>query len=470
MAKDSGHSDSFEEEPETELAQPTAESELNAPEADVAPTPPEEQQPEPAPTDYGRNAWLLIIILGVVVIAWVVSLLARPADGTEPPPTPPAEPGRQPEGTAPPPRRPSQQNTQPDRDSGPEPPSYQQVEIKATDARSYVNATPPLRLRTGQPYRRARLFDVTETADSFVPAALWRQGTLQERHAGQVAVRDVAAVEPDRRPEVLRPVSDVPGELMDPHEELVVVTVDDATSAYPVRLMRLRDPLIADVISGRDVLVVWHFAMQTASALEMDRGQGAVPYGDAGLLYRGAHVLYDRATRSLWDAYSGTAITGPRSGTQLSRLDAGLQTWQPFRQAHPDAHVYLPPGSEGAFRQEVQTAPLLARREVPFSLVNYHPWDPAAHALPAMEHVLGARVGDAARAYPIGRLYAGGIRSFSDTLGGQVVDIQLTSPKTGFAEGEGLQQAVMLWYAWKDRNPETTVYTPEATGERGNDE
>ena len=50
-----------------------------APEAQTQQPPAQPQFPEPAPTDLRRNVWLLIIILGVVVVAWAFSLLSKPA-------------------------------------------------------------------------------------------------------------------------------------------------------------------------------------------------------------------------------------------------------------------------------------------------------------------------------------------------------------------------------------------------------
>jgi hypothetical protein len=454
--------------------QPAREPQETPPDADAAaaePAPADEDCPEdemePAPTDYGRNAWLLIIILGVVVIAWGVSLLwdARHADdtpGNQPAPGQAAgTPG--PTGTAPPPPQQRQPN-QPRRrqqQEAPSGPSYQKVAFRRGGDTLYIDARPEQVLPSGQPYQRPRLFDVTNQAPGFAPDALWRRGTLEQRHTDQMALRDLGALDAEAREQILKPVDDVPEGAMHPDEPLAIVSAGGQVTAYPVRLMRLRYPMVADKAGARNVLVVWHFAMQTASALEFERTAEGVPYRDAGVLYRGAHVIYDVDGRTLWDGYSGKALAGPRAGEQLARLDVRMGAWQEFRAAHADARLYLPPGSEELFRQQMPTPQILTQREVPFSMVGYRPWDESAHALPPMSFVLGVRASGVTRAYPLGRLYAAGRTSFTDTLpDGEVLNITVTSPRTALAEGPGVQQQVMLWYAWKDRNPDTTVNMP----------
>ena len=479
MAENDNQSKDLGTTPLQQDAEDTGEH-LTEAESPAPPAAPEEELPEDdfeaAPTDYRRNAWLLIIILGVVVIAWVISILAGPADADEA--AAPADgdttPATAPQQRRPRPQQPPAQARQEPGQNGPSAPRYQQATIKASEDGEFVDAAPERRLPTGQPYRRPRLFNVTRKADAFEPDALGRHGSLENRHANQISVRDLTQVAEENRPRVMRPLSEVPSGLLADDARLVVVTSDETIAAYPVRLMRLRDRLIADRLADRDVLIVWHSEMQTAAALEMSRGSADVPFADAGLLYRGAHVLYDTETRSLWDAYSGTALTGPRAGEQLPRVSADIYAWKALREQHANAQLYLPPGSEDAFNAELQPPRLLSSPEVPFALVNYQPWEQAAHALAPMDIVLGVRSGDAARAYPLGRLYAAGITDFTDEIGGRELSIRVTSPQTGFVAEGDVERQVILWYAWKDRNPDTSVSnrvpTPDETGPSGENE
>ena len=65
-------------------------------------------------------------------------------------------------------------------------------------------------------------------------------------------------------------------------------------------------------------------------------------FGVTGILRRGALVMYDRSTYSLW-TQEGEAIAGPLAGTRLRRLASERTTWGAWLRRHPDTLVLLPP-------------------------------------------------------------------------------------------------------------------------------
>jgi len=68
-------------------------------------------------------------------------------------------------------------------------------------------------------------------------------------------------------------------------------------------------------------------------------------FGVTGILRRGALVMYDRSTYSLW-TQEGSAIAGPLAGARLPRLPNEITTWDAWRRRHPDTLVLLPPGPD----------------------------------------------------------------------------------------------------------------------------
>jgi len=65
-------------------------------------------------------------------------------------------------------------------------------------------------------------------------------------------------------------------------------------------------------------------------------------FGTTGKLRNSDLVMYDRETESWWQQFTGEAITGSRTGTQLEIIPSRLESWQSFKGRHPDGEVLVP--------------------------------------------------------------------------------------------------------------------------------
>lgn len=421
----------------------------------------EPMEPEPAPTDFRRNAWMLVIIVSVVVAAWAASILGgRPEvpsqnDASAIGPETSAGPRQQEQQ-----RSLSRPNTT--RPAQPVGPSYAPAEIMVDpgSGRSFIWAEPPRRLPSGMPYRRPRVFDVTQKAEGFRAELLWRDGVQGERYADQITTIPLYDLTQTQLERVVRTTSEHEPDVLPEADRLLVIRTETQLLAVPEFVLQ-GYPFI---LTGDDekVLCIWHFAMQTASALTVEVKDGAPAVGDAALLYRGAHVIYDDSTRSLWDGYSGKALTGPSAGKELPVARAtvlDVMTWAEYRQAHPDGRVYIPESVGSRISEPTQPPQIVHMDTTPFKLESYQPWRKDAYVLPPMAFVLGVRAGDTARAYPLAKLLAAGETEFEDTIGSQKIRVRVTTDMVGHADGvdRAVEDKVMLWYAWKDRNPDTEV-------------
>ena len=61
-------------------------------------------------------------------------------------------------------------------------------------------------------------------------------------------------------------------------------------------------------------------------------------FGTSGMLYRSNKLMYDRATESLWNQFTGEPIAGPLadSGIKLPFFPSVLTTWEEWVAEHPD--------------------------------------------------------------------------------------------------------------------------------------
>ena len=68
----------------------------------------------------------------------------------------------------------------------------------------------------------------------------------------------------------------------------------------------------------------------------------ALDFGTTGKLRNSDLVMYDRATQSWWQQFTGEAIAGEYTGTALKFVPARLESWAEFSKRHPDGKVLIP--------------------------------------------------------------------------------------------------------------------------------
>jgi len=400
---------------------------------------PEPETPEPAPTALGRNYLLLVIILITVLVAWVISLLsshrpqAETAVDTTAAPSPSAAPA---------PR-------QPQAPSMPTGKTPSVLEVAASGQRAIL-AAPSQALDAGGPvYRRARLFDITERSETFQMKGLIRFGGQWADQRGTLDL-DANAQGLFRTPEEAGHVK--------PDERVVVLRAGGQTRAYAVPVLRGYVG-VEDTLGDLRVLVSWHFFPQAAACLIAERNGKPIQWRDAGLTYRGADVYYDADSGSLWNGLTGEALTGPHAGKAVGVLPVEVWTFEDWRAQNPDGKVLaatpgggIPPASPTHYLQSTYLPPGL----LVFNSEN--------STLPAKQFVLGLVVDGKPRAYPLGPL-ADAQQEAIDSLGDRRVEVRATSQRTGHVrvDGQRADAAVMLWFAWKELHPDTTVYA--ATGD-----
>lgn len=205
--------------------------------------------------------------------------------------------------------------------------------------------------------------------------------------------------------------------------------------------------------------------------------------------------MYDRETESRWSQFLGSAVDGPKQGSELAFVPSVMVTWGAWKTEHPDT-LFLDTGS--------------SRRSYD-SYEDYYA-DPDAigaygetnsdRRFDRKDIVLGVALGEHARAYALGDLFRSKIindklgstnvvavfdeRSslmtvFDRTVAGRTLtlrqgdeSLQMIDEETssvwnkldgqaidGPLKGERLTMIPsfqLFWFAWSDFYPDTTVY------------
>ena len=221
-------------------------------------------------------------------------------------------------------------------------------------------------------------------------------------------------------------------------------------------------------------------------------------FGVSGKLIMNALVMYDHQTRTLWSQFLGEGVKGPLTGFELAVIPTTQTTWASWRQLHPDTLVLEQRGryqsdEYSSYYRDGRAGVLGETRE--------------DKRLSRKELVLGVNVEENTKAYPFRVLESQPI--VNDSLAGQDVvvffdDITDTALVYGRkVDGQTLTfrlegnaagaQAILVddetgsrwmaftgkavegelkgktldrrpshlsfWFAWKDWNPDTELYT-----------
>lgn len=185
--------------------------------------------------------------------------------------------------------------------------------------------------------------------------------------------------------------------------------------AYPLAILMYHE-IVNDVVGGVPVAVT--FCPLCNAALVFDRrvGQDVLAFGTTGNLRGSDLVMWDDLTQSWWQQFTGEAIVGAYTGTQLEALPSQVVGFGQFVEQYPDGQVLQIPadysrpyGSNPYVDYDTAGTPLMPAAQL----------DAVDDRLPLTEVVLGALVRGEAVAYPFSVLSRE--MAVNDTIGGEPV-------------------------------------------------
>lgn len=113
------------------------------------------------------------------------------------------------------------------------------------------------------------------------------------------------------------------------------VELDEAVIAYPYSALN-EEPYLNHSVAGEDVLVV--FDAEAAVSIVYDRNLAGqtLTFSPTDDRFR----MTDTETGTLWNAFSGEALSGELAGQQLERLKSTASFWFGWKDIHPDTLLY----------------------------------------------------------------------------------------------------------------------------------
>ena len=147
-------------------------------------------------------------------------------------------------------------------------------------------------------------------------------------------------VPPDAIPALEDPAFEPAAEVawLAPVEPVLALEINGDARAYPLRIMTWHE-LVNGTVGGVPVTVSYCPLCNSAVAYDRRVAERILDFGTSGALLNSSLVMYDRQTESLWSHYTGEAIIGHLTGTQLDLIPVQTVSFEKFLASHPDGQV-----------------------------------------------------------------------------------------------------------------------------------
>lgn len=251
-------------------------------------------------------------------------------------------------------------------------------------------------------------------------------------------------------------VTDASGGAWYPDDAIVFgLLLNGEARAYPKNIMEVHE-MVNDTLGGRRIGMPYCTLCGSAQAYFTDTvGDENLVLRTSGLLSRSNKVMYELDSKSVFDTFTGKAVSGPlrEAGVQLEEITVVTSTWSEWKAAHPDTTIIAPDGGIG---REYPSDPLRGRDDDGpiFAVGDVDP------RLPAQEHVLGVVIDGEPIAFPVNAartaLDAGEIVELS----GVQLEVDGDGLRARSVTGEELVSHQAFWFAWSQFHPETALWTP----------
>jgi hypothetical protein len=123
-------------------------------------------------------------------------------------------------------------------------------------------------------------------------------------------------------------------------EPVIGLALNGDARAYPLRILIWHE-IVNDTVGGVPVTVTYCPLCNSAIVFERTAAGRVLDFGTTGKLRNSDLVMYDRQTESWWQQFTGSAIVGDMTGTELKSVPARLESFALFKKRHPEGKVLL---------------------------------------------------------------------------------------------------------------------------------
>lgn len=233
------------------------------------------------------------------------------------------------------------------------------------------------------------------------------------------------------------------------------IEINGESRAYPRNIMQVHE-MVNDTLGGRDFGLPYCTLCGSAQLFFTDDVDGfARPVlRTSGLLSRSNKVMYDLETGSVFDTFTGEALSGPLldAAVRLNQGTVVVSTWSDWRFAHPDTSIVAQDGGIGRI---YDLDPLRGRDDQG----PIFPIGDRDLRLAVQEQVVGV-ITDSGQpvAFPAEAARAAIESGAPVTLEGISLELDGSGFRALSADGELLASHQAFWFAWSQFHADTLVW------------
>jgi hypothetical protein len=206
---------------------------------------------------------------------------------------------------------------------------------------------------------------------------------------------------------------------------------NDTVRAYPLAILIWHE-IVNDVVGGKAVAITFCPLCNSTIVFDRNLADGTLlEFGTTGNLRNSDLVMYDRQTKSWWQQFTGEAIVGELTGTNLVMLSSQLISWADFKANHPNGEVL---SRETGQRRSYGTNPYGGYDSIGNDRPFLYDGDPDER-LHAVERVVAVQIGDQFVAYPFSSL-AEELVVNDEVAGEKVVVFWKSGTRTAFGNSD----------------------------------
>ena len=236
------------------------------------------------------------------------------------------------------------------------------------------------------------------------------------------------------------------------------VVINGEARAYPRHIMEIHE-MVNDTLGGRRIGMPYCTLCGSAQAYFTDD----VPAGvqtpvlrTSGLLARSNKVMYDLVTKSVFDTFTGEALSGPLREREviLNQATVVTTTWGEWKAAHPDTTIIA---EDGGIGRSYPLDPLRGRDDDG----PIFPIGDMDGTLGVHDQVFGVVLDDGTPvAFPVDTA-AAALRAGRDVeLAGVTLRLDGGGVRAVDPAGDEIEGHQAFWFAWSQFMPDTLLWQP----------
>lgn len=128
---------------------------------------------------------------------------------------------------------------------------------------------------------------------------------------------------------------------LDDREPVISINIKGEAKAYPIQILIYHE-IVNDVVGGLPVAVTYCPLCNSSVVFDRRIEGKATTFGTTGKLRHYDMVMYDRATESWWQQFTGEAIVGEHAGKKLKQIPAKMESVRSFKKSWPKGKMLVP--------------------------------------------------------------------------------------------------------------------------------